>query len=340
MAEAPLTGLSPAEVRERWAESLAIHGRPELTGLLAPLGVEPPDWENFEIIGDADVSSSWEDRSNLPCNFCRHVKQFKSGGFYANFYDGYIYSIGPVCGSDDQKKARGIAVSRYKSRLMDEALGRRAVAFRDDISTWKARWDSAIDYDDTKKGLHRAMHLTLDLLDEFGSSHMSHLAQLAGQDGNLREATPYGFGRVVGRLRAPHLWTRSSCRQTLSGYNNRLISLARYSFNAKLGTDRAVPDPKPETRDDLSRVLGSLEEELRRQEMFAKKAASHLSHDLDRIWEWFGVQSNLRARHFVWSGPRFYFQNSLRPSSASEEISGDFGKIVGLTNSVSNADAA
>lgn len=135
----PLLGMTDAEVSDWWLSSKLANRRPEGCEEFASVDTRPPENVVPYLIAEAQVRPEWADSSRLGCNACSTRNKFASGGYVAHYGDGYLYVIGPICGSQKHQKNVKLAKREYEERLYREIADDRVRNFSDNLDVWNQR---------------------------------------------------------------------------------------------------------------------------------------------------------------------------------------------------------
>ena len=123
-----------------WCEEIdLLSHRPETLEEVAPVTLSPPDDVIPFIICEAEIRPSWADSSQLHCNACKTRNKFKRGGYYAHYGDGYIYIVGPDCGSENSQANVARARNAYEKRMALRFADENINDFKADFNEWKSR---------------------------------------------------------------------------------------------------------------------------------------------------------------------------------------------------------
>lgn len=141
----PFLGLSIEEVFQYWSIEDWHQTRPEDSPYFAPVKQSPPTGEVPTILHVAEISPNWSCSDKISCNSCNTVNKFNSGGYVGLYSDGWLYVVGPNCGSETNQSN-----VREGQKAYDKVLRRRASDqvirnVEDNYDEWRAEFILALD---------------------------------------------------------------------------------------------------------------------------------------------------------------------------------------------------
>ena len=278
----PLSGMSDGEVLEWWKSTGLASLRPELCEEIAPVQISPPEDIVPFLLEEAQVRPEWADSSRLQCNICGNKAKFKSGGYYAHYCDGYIYVIGPVCGSDNHQKSVAEAKNVFEKRKYREIADDRVRDFVDNHHLWEDRLKRVEDYNKVSERLRICISL------DFGSNSeliWDDIYSSIKEDGGTLKHYPEGKGYVknIHRLSCVDIFSQQGVNSiSINEITGNIAKLFGFSFKGK--NKEVVYNV--DNVSDLSQLLSDLNREIKIKEECILRAQQKIVDDVRGILRW------------------------------------------------------
>lgn len=278
----PLSGMNDAEVLEWCRTTGLLSKRPEACEEIAPVNTSPPDGIVPFFIAEAQIRQEWTDTSYIQCNVCGSRNKFKTGGYFAHYGDGYIYVVGPVCGSDDHQNSVKIARKVYEKRIKREIADARVLEFEAEPELWNKRLQNIVAYKKTVKQLQHCLNLDSN---QSANDFWKDLRDSIKTDGGTLRHYPKnqnGFPTNVHRLICTDVFVEEQRNVEIEAITSRIAKQFGFSFKA----ENSALNYSETDVSELSKLISNLDCALQKQERYVERARKNIVKDIEGIFRW------------------------------------------------------